>query len=155
MHYTVSGTYDGRSLESRCSAIEHKHWLDAVEQQLADTAQETDHMCVNETAALLVAHRGLELVYPYTGVYRHGFSLHGLKSTEIFQPLRCLEQYADTYGTGRPTGSRRVHSDLTPMAQTSFHEGGVDGGVLREMKGPAAGKRLISFGEDEEQVQAS
>lgn len=73
-------TYDCGHFQSRSAAIEDEHWLDAVEEQLADSPEETHHMSVDQSSPLLVAHSSLKLIDPYTGVNGHGLPFHGLQS---------------------------------------------------------------------------
>ena len=73
-------------------------------------------MSIHQSATLLVTHGGLELVYPYTRIDCQGFALHVLQAgknlVSVSPPLTT-----NTHGTGRPTGSKRFHSDFTPMFQ--------------------------------------
>ena len=50
-----------------------------VEDEWFDRTQESENRCIHQTPALLVTHRGLELVYPDTRVYGHSLALHCLQ----------------------------------------------------------------------------
>jgi hypothetical protein len=72
-------THDRVSLQRRCTTVKDEHWTDAVEQELAYATKEAQDVGVHEGATLLVAHGGLELVYPYARVDRERLSFDGFK----------------------------------------------------------------------------
>ena len=57
-------TYNRGHLQCWRPPIENEDGFDAIEQQLAYPPEETNDMSVHKTAAFLVAHGGLKLVYP-------------------------------------------------------------------------------------------
>jgi len=77
------GTHDGIPLQRRGTSVEHKDRLDPVEEEFTDSAKEAQYVCVDQGPALLVTHRGLELVDPDAGVDGERFSLHGLQPFQV------------------------------------------------------------------------
>lgn len=72
-------------------------------------------MCINKSTSFLVAHCSLELVKPNTRVNGEYLPLQCLQPSAALVSIIVLILYA-TYGTGRPTGAKRVQSCFTPMA---------------------------------------
>ena len=73
-------------------------------------------MRVREGLALLVAHRGLELVEPYTRIDSKALAVQVLETgNEVSDALQLEYVRRMTYATGRPTGPKTVHSCLTPI----------------------------------------
>jgi hypothetical protein len=68
-------TYDRRTLQDRRAPVENKDRFYSPEEELADPAQETEDMSVEDHAPVLTPHRSLELVDPYAGIYCEGLSL--------------------------------------------------------------------------------
>jgi hypothetical protein len=54
-------TDDSVLLETRCSSIEDKDGLDAMEEELVNPTEEAEDVSIRERAAFLVLHRCLEL----------------------------------------------------------------------------------------------
>ena len=62
------------------ATVKHEHGADAVEEQLEDAPQETEQVRIGQRAALLVAHRHLEMVQPDRRVDREPLALERLES---------------------------------------------------------------------------
>lgn len=85
-------TYDCSSLQRRGSSVEHEYGLNTVEEQFTYPPHDTDDVCVDQPAALLVAHSRLKLIYPNTGVDGHHTSLHRLESDNTHVSVVRLSQ---------------------------------------------------------------
>ena len=74
----VKVTYDCGTLEDRRTPVEDKNRLYSPEEKFADATQEAKDVSIEDHAPVVVSHCGLELIDPYTGIYREDFSLQSL-----------------------------------------------------------------------------
>ena len=58
--------YQGSLLKSWCTSIEDKNRFYSIEQKFGYPTQETQYMSIQECLPVLVTHRSLELIDPYT-----------------------------------------------------------------------------------------
>lgn len=82
-----SKTHQCCLLQRRCTSIKDKYGLYAVEEQLAYPAKESQNMRIGQCSTVFVAHGGLELIDPDTGVDSHSFALHSLQPAIHHQGL--------------------------------------------------------------------
>lgn len=94
--YKVQKTYDRQSLESRRAAIKDKDRLDIIVEKFADTAEETDDVCVADHGAVVVAHATHELVEPDTGIDRQALVGQGL---ELDGPCHRVQELPKAFHT--------------------------------------------------------
>lgn len=78
MDARAKATYDCGTLEGWRTPVEDKNGLYSPEEKLADATQEAKDVSVEDHMPVAVSHCGLELINPYTGIYREGFSLQSL-----------------------------------------------------------------------------
>jgi len=87
--------YQGSPLESWCASIKDKDRFYSIKQKFSYPTQETQYMSVQECLPVLVAHRGLKLVDPYTGINCHSFAFDSFQPNRIEVLLRiCPNEMA-------------------------------------------------------------
>jgi len=85
-------TYDRGTLEDRRTPVEDKDRFYSPEEKLADATQEAKDMGIVDHTPVVVSHRGLELVNPYTGIYCEDTSLQSLQAFERKSVKVCKEK---------------------------------------------------------------
>jgi len=88
-------TYDRGTLEDRRTPVEDKDRFYSPEEKLADATQEAKDMGIVDHTPVVVSHCGLELVNPYTGIYREDTSLQSLQAFERKSAKTCKEKCSE------------------------------------------------------------